>query len=194
MPVIRHLRDDKLVQGKVEVQSSKVLEDGQKSLVKQCVAVLRQGIELIENLDDALFIKCEASEKSSVSLHFRHNLDFVMNFLRGLETGKLDYNQRERNLQVETNRQTAALRFREAINNLENLTSEMLAKKILVRSETIENLWCESSAIRELEFLQSHTIHHYALIQTKLASFGFVVPKDFGVAPSTLEFWKSQTA
>jgi hypothetical protein len=183
-----------LYREKVEVQTLKVLVNGQKSLVGQCVAVLRQGIDLIENLDDALFTRDETPEKSSVGTHFRHNLDFVTNFLNGLETGKLDYNERERNLQVETNRQYAISRFRGAVSELENLTPEMLGKKILVRSETIESLWCESSAMRELEFLQSHTIHHYALIQTKLASFGFDVPKEFGVAPSTLEFWKSQTA
>jgi len=164
---------------------------GQKLLVKQCIAILRQGIDLIENLTDELFT---SGEKSSVGAHFRHNLDFVTNLLRGLEMGKLDYNLRERNLQVETNRRFAALRFRETIFKLENLTPEQIGKKILVRSETIENLWCESSAMRELEFLQSHTIHHYALIQTKLLSFGYQVPKDFGVAPSTLEFWKSQAA
>lgn len=173
------------------MQSSKVLVSGQKSLVNQCVEILRQGIDLIENLDDALFTRCETSEKSSVGTHFRHNLDFVVNFLRGLETGKLDYNLRERNLQVEINRQYAILRFREAISELEKLTPKMLEQKIKVRSETIESLWCESSALRELEFLQSHTIHHYALIEAKLASVGYKVPKDFGVAPSTLEFWKS---
>jgi hypothetical protein len=182
------------VQGRVEVQSSKISDYGQMLLVGQCVAVLRQGIDLIENLTDEQFRRCNRGEKSSVGAHFRHNLDFATNFLRGLETGKLDYNARERNLEVETNRYYAASRFREAVLKLENLTPENLAKKILVRSETVENLWCESSAMRELEFLQSHTIHHYALIQIKLTADGFVVPKDFGVAPSTLEFWKSHTA
>ncbi len=176
------------------MQSSKVLVSEQKSLVGQCVAVLRQGIDLIENLDDALFSRCETPEKSSVGTHFRHNLDFITNLLNGLETGKLDYNRRERNLQVEQNRQLAVLQFRNSIARLEKLTSETLEKQILVRSETIENLWCESSVIRELEFLQSHTIHHYALIETKLVLFGYQVPSGFGVAPSTLEYWKSQTA
>ncbi len=179
---------------KVEVQTSKVVVSEQKSLVGQCVAVLRQGIDLIENLDDVLFTQCGTPEKASVGTHFRHNLDFVTNFLSGLETGKIDYNRRERNLQVETNRQLAISHFRNAIVGLEKLTTEKLEKKILVRSETIENLWCESSAMRELEFLQSHTIHHYALIEAKLVLQGFQVPNDFGVAPSTLEFWKSQTA
>lgn len=182
------------MQGKVEVQSSKVSENGQKLQVYQCAAILRQGIELIENLPDELFTRCKRGGESSVGAHFRHNLDFVTNFLRGLETGRLNYNARERNFQVETDRRFAAFRFRQAVFELENLSPEDLGKKILVRSETIENLWCESSSARELEFLQSHTIHHYALIQAKLTSFGFQVPKDFGVAPSTLEFWKSRTA
>jgi hypothetical protein len=183
-----------LCREKVEVQTLKVLVSEQKSLVGQCVAVLRQGIDLIENLDDALFSRCETPEKSSVGTHFRHNLDFVTNLLQGLETGKLDYNLRERNSQVETDRQLAISRFQNAIAGLEKLTAETLEKKILVRSETIENLWCESSPMRELEFLQSHTIHHYALIEAKLALVGLKVPKDFGVAPSTLEFWKSHAA
>ena len=178
---------------KVEVQSSKVSGNGQKLQIYQCAAVLRQGIEVIENLPDALFTRCERGENSSVGAHFRHNLDFVANFLRGLETGKLDYNLRERNLRVETDRAFAAFRFRAAVFELENLSGENLSKKILVRSETVENLWCESSAARELEFLNSHTIHHYALINTKLSSYGFAVPKDFGVAPSTLEFWKNSS-
>ena len=180
-----------LYKEKVEVQLSKVSGDEQKLLINQCAAVLRQGIDLIENLTDELFTRCRISEKSSVGTHFRHNLDFVTNFLRGLETGKLDYSCRERNLQVETNRAFAVLRFRGAVEKLENLTPETLGKNILVRSETVPKLWCESSPTRELEFLQSHTIHHYALIQTKLASDGFIVPRDFGVAPSTLEFWKN---
>jgi hypothetical protein len=180
---------------KVEVQSSKVLENEQKILVNHCAAVLRQGIDLIENMSDGLYAGGDGgAKKSSVGTHFRHNLDFVTNFLRGVKTGRLDYNARERNIEIETNRAAAARRFRAAAEKLENLSAEELGKKILVRSETVPNLWCESSGARELEFLQSHTIHHYALIQTKLTASGFAVPRDFGVAPSTLEFWKSQTA
>jgi hypothetical protein len=178
---------------KVEVQSLKVSGGEQNLLVNQCAAVLRQGIDLIETLPDALFTRSRDSEKSSVGTHFRHNLDFVTSFLECLESGKLDYNRRERNLRVETNRGYAALRLREAVGKIENLTPEILGKKVLVRSETVQSLWCESSVARELEFLQSHTIHHYALIQTKLASLGFSVPPDFGVAPSTLEFWKNSS-
>jgi hypothetical protein len=176
------------------VRSSKVSENGQKILADQCAAVLRQGIDLIEQLPDAVFTRREESERSSVGAHFRHNLDFAANFFVGLETGKLDYNRRERDLRIETNRAFAVRSLRQTVVKLENLPPEVFAKKILVRSETVRNLWCESTATREMEFLQSHTIHHYALIHTKLAAFGFPVPPGFGVAPSTLEFWKSRAA
>lgn len=175
------------------MQSGKSLTSGQKSIIGQCIAVLRQGVNLIEGLDDEVFSRFESSSKASVGTHFRHNLDFVANLLRGLETGRIDYNLRERDLQVEQNRQYAISRFESAITEFGKLTSEMLEQKILVRSETVEAVWCESSAMRELEFLQSHTIHHYALIEAKLASFGVSVPQDFGVAPSTLEFWTNSS-
>jgi hypothetical protein len=58
------------------------------------------------------------------------------------------------------------------------------------RSETAVDLWCPSSGLRELEFLQSHAIHHYALIAQRLSAVGFAVPEDSGVAPSTLEHWR----
>lgn len=43
------------------------------------------------------------------------------------------------------------------------------------------------STIRcELQFLQGHTVHHYALIATMLRSLGLDTSREFGMAPSTL--------
>ncbi|MBS1795794.1 MAG: hypothetical protein JSS81_18210 [Acidobacteria bacterium] len=172
------------------MQTSAVTLSGEKIQVGNCVAVLRQGVELLEKLDDGLYAKAGGPENSSVGGHFRHNLDFVTNFLDGLEKGKIDYAARERDPRVENDRACAAARFRAAIDRLENLGETVFDAKIVVRSETNPALWCDSSAARELEFLQSHTIHHYALIRFKLAAEGFQTPPEFGVAPSTLEYWK----
>jgi len=43
-----------------------------------------------------------------------------------------------------------------------------------------------SSVRRELQFLQGHTVHHFALMATMLKFYGINVPRDFGIAPSTL--------
>jgi uncharacterized damage-inducible protein DinB len=40
---------------------------------------------------------------------------------------------------------------------------------------------------RELQFLASHTLHHYALIAALLRLQGVEPGEEFGVAPGTLE-------
>src|SRR5262245_51244700 len=50
--------------------------------------------------------------------------------------------------------------------------------------------WSISSLKRELQFLLSHTTHHYALIALALRSRGFEPGSEFGVAPSTLRHWR----
>jgi hypothetical protein len=69
--------------------------------------------------------------------------------------------------------------------------------KLLVSTETADQSlqsWCSSSVVRELEFLQSHTVHHYSLIAILLRLQGIEPEEDFGVAPSTLEYWREQAA
>lgn len=162
-------------------------------LIESLVRELACAAKMIENLDDFTFTSAR-NGASGISAHFRHNLDFVNGFLNGIEAGKIDYNRRERDTRVEQNRQYAAKSFRFAIRRLQNLPPEITEKKVSVRSEIEENLWHESSASRELEFLHSHTVHHHALVAERLESFGINVSADFGVAPSTLKFWEQRNA
>ena len=46
--------------------------------------------------------------------------------------------------------------------------------------------WRPSSTGRELQFLCSHTVHHYALIKLLLDGSGLDLGVEFGMAPSTL--------
>ena len=55
-----------------------------------------------------------------------------------------------------------------------------------------EDEWSGSTVRRELQFLLSHSIHHYALIATICHANGFPVPEGFGVAPSTLRYRRQQ--
>jgi hypothetical protein len=51
---------------------------------------------------------------------------------------------------------------------------------------------CASTVARELQFLLSHTVHHYALIALILRLQGFEPGEEFGVAPSTLAHWRRE--
>ncbi|HRH44010.1 MAG TPA: hypothetical protein PKY82_20430 [Pyrinomonadaceae bacterium] len=158
--------------------------------------VLLQGLKLIEKMDDASFT---IGNRGSVGIHFRHCLDFATNFLSGLKIGKIDYSQRERNTEIETNREQAILHLSTFICDLQAIEISDLEKPVMVKIEEISGLmgrpeWAWSSGLRELEFLQSHTIHHFALIAYKLKSLGIEVEDSFGVAPSTLKYWQEEQA
>ena len=175
--------------------SYQTLIENMDNPLAQCVGgILLQGLKLIEKIDDASFTN---GNRGSIGTHFRHCLDFATNFLSGLKIGKIDYSQRERNSEVETNREQAILHLAFIIRELQAIEISDLEKPLMVKIEEISGLmsrpeWAWSSGWRELEFLQSHTIHHFALIAYKLQSLGIEVEKDFGVAPSTLKYWQEE--
>lgn len=156
-------------------------------LERTCGEFIR-SIKVIDETSDETYT-ARSEKAGSIGAHFRHNLDFVNNFLRGIESGQIDYNNRERDLRIETDREYARARTAEVIEKLSNLSPETLASGILVQSEVDENAFHPSSVTRELEFLHSHTIHHYAIVAEKLRAAAVDVDFEFGVAPSTLKFW-----
>jgi hypothetical protein len=147
------------------------------------------AIQMIAGLDDRVY-RQKANGTGSIGGHFRHNLDFVTSLLNGIGERLIDYSLRERNLLVETDRSFAVAKIRFEIDRLKRLTDEIVERIVYVRSEADPAQWLASSVTRELEFLHSHTVHHHALIGEKLTGFGVEVKKDFGVAPSTLDYWK----
>lgn len=163
-------------------------------LTKALTDELFRGARLIERIDDSIYRR-KANGTGSIGGHFRHNLDFVQLFLSGMETGKIDYSRRERDEQVEEDRRYAVKKFALLICRLQNMPPDFTGRQVLICSEINPVCWLESSAARELEFLHSHTVHHHALINEKLAFFGvFGAANDFGVAPSTLKFREQQSA
>ena len=158
---------------------------------------LEQGVELIRRLGDETYATCpENPYRGGVGAQFRHCLDFYDRFLQGIESGEIDYSRRERDPQIESDRQYAIARFQAVCAGLTGLTSERCEQPVRVKAEEAAPgmpEWSSSSPARELQFLISHTIHHYALIAVLLKMQGYEVGRElseFGVAPSTLSHWK----
>lgn len=167
------------------------MRDNVLTLKESLIAEIRRGIVLIEQLDDSNYA-AKPNGNAGVGEHFRHNLDFANSLFKGIESGRVDYSGRERDVRVETDRNHATDCFEDLIDSLDRLESKEFDLKLSVRSEVDEELWLESSLARELEFLHSHTVHHYALIAAKLSLLGIPAPEGFGVAPSTLKYWNSK--
>jgi uncharacterized damage-inducible protein DinB len=165
--------------------------------VRPLVGLLYQLFDLIEALTDEEYVRKPVGVvDSSIGGHVRHNLDHIAALLRGLPTGHICYDHRDRGTEVESNRGAAL----DAILQLER---ELLsfAWGTVPHRATLSALVAPdrppvsalTSPERELAFVVSHTIHHNALIGVMVKLIGRAVPAEFGYAPSTLAHKRSRT-
>ena len=152
-------------------------------------ALLRQGLQLLEELDDATYREAASVRGwGCVGAQMRHVVEFYGCFLRGLPGGRIDYSARPRRTDLERDRGGAAGAFASVLDGLRELSPPALSGPLTVRDEDGAG-WSASSVGRELSFLLSHTVHHFALVRMMLAGSDLAVDADFGVASSTLRHW-----
>ncbi|HMV83091.1 MAG TPA: DinB family protein [Blastocatellia bacterium] len=161
------------------------------------IHLLEQGLALLAVIDDQPFAQApKGIAQSGVGGHLRHCLDFYDSFLRGVGEGKIDYDCRERNVLIEKDRAAAATKIESIIRRLGELRTANGEQPLLVKLEGEQAgeaaAWSHSSISRELQFLLSHTVHHYALMAMLLRVQGVELPPEFGVAPSTLKYWRAK--
>jgi hypothetical protein len=164
-------------------------------VLRDNIDILRQGLQLVTRLEAAAY--CTPNEHgSAIGVHVRHVLEHYSAFLAGHESGLVDYEARPRDAAVENDRQTAISRIVETLEGLMRLRETDLGRALAVHDctgvDACDDSPSASSARRELQFLHSHTIHHWALIALLLARNGIAVAPEFGIAPSTLRHWEEQ--
>jgi hypothetical protein len=149
--------------------------------------LLRQGIALLEGLSDRLYAE-PVRGWAPVGAQYRHVLEHYQSFLRGLPLGQVDYDDRPRDQRLESSRAAALVATRDCLAGLEAL-EEAADRAIMVQMDSGEGTglpdWRAASAGRELQFLSSHTVHHFALIKLLLEGSA-ELDADFGMAPSTI--------
>ena len=163
-----------------------------------CVRLLEQAVQVLNGIDDAIYVSTSAvSSHGSIGGHIRHILDFYQSFLNGVASGLINYRMRQRESRLEVDRLAALTRITTTISALESLSRVQGNNSLLVSTEdgySSEDMWCQSSLMRELEFLQSHTVHHYSLVAMLLRLHEIQPDEEFGVAPSTLRYWREKEA
>lgn len=166
------------------------------NLIDANLHFLRQASELVERLEDACYARCEPGfYNSSIGAHLRHCLEHYEAFVSGLPQGEIDYDARKRDGAVETETGAAGERIDFLTNTIgglkddrENATSGRVLKIRMDCGEVRDACdgWQTSTVGRELQFLVSHTVHHFAMIRSLCVSNDTEVCETFGVAPSTL--------
>ena len=150
----------------------------------QLVCLLNQLAALVTRLNDGHYLSVRASEVSgSVGGHVRHCLDHVAALARGFESGQIDYDGRVRGTAVESHRHAATTEIERLVGVIEDMAGYSPDTPVWVNVGSPD--LAPSTLARELAFISSHTIHHFALIALLLHDMGVRVPPRFGYAPST---------
>lgn len=170
-------------------------------VVEQNLHFLRQGVELLRHFDDDQYALPTSDRPlaAGVGPHFRHCLDFYRCFLRDLPSGNIDYDVRDRQPDIETSVLAALATVESIMADLAPIDEEQAAREVVVHHDEFPGeervtSWHRSTVGRELRFLASHTVHHYALIAHLARGRGIEPGDEFGVAPATLEFWATREA
>lgn len=167
-------------------------------ILSNCIGLLEQAIRLTERIDDDVYVSTSPlSPRGSIGGHLRHILDFYQNFVAGMQSGHINYNLRQRGLLIERDLACGVKHLRKTIASLRSLSALDGERRLFVSAEEdigATPVWCASSILRELDFLQSHTVHHYSLLAMLLRLHEIDPGEDFGVAPSTLKHWKEEAA
>lgn len=162
---------------------------------------LRQAAELVDQLEDTCYARCEpAFYNSSIGAHLRHCLEHYEAFAAGMNSGRIDYDARQRDEAVENETGAAHKRIVTLAASLESLKEDEgnnhAAHELQIKMDCGEDregekspstAWQVSTIGRELQFLVSHTVHHFAMIRSLCVGNGTEVCSNFGVAPSTLK-------
>jgi uncharacterized damage-inducible protein DinB len=154
--------------------------------------VLQQVREVLTLIDDEQYVRDPVGVfDCSIGGQVRHVLDHARAFLSAAETGALDYDERERGTDVESQRGVAINEIDELCRRLDRLDTGRLDAtvdmRVLLSSADVPVHVCTTLG-RELAFVLSHTVHHNAMIAAMVKTLGVECPAFFGYAPATIAF------
>lgn len=156
-------------------------------IIESTIQTLKKAEVLLNSLGNSQL--CDATVPpyySSIGSHIRHILDFYDCVLRGDGENTIDLTARSRNKTVEADCDCALSYLNSILQQLKNATFDN-GKSILV----LDDLGMGKTQIAYtfgalLAQANSHTIHHYAIINYILDRLGVTVnDSDFGYNPTT---------
>ncbi len=173
-----------------------MLLDSTKNSVNQIITILLKIQSLSDQQRKILY--CDLN----IGMHVRHVNDHFLALKKGIDTGVLDYNNRNRGTTIETNSLEGLNQLYSLIEWLDEskklLTESTLNTSIQVISEidclATENATFTSTIAREFLYLINHTIHHAAHMSLIIKNKGIEIDQKIGLAPSTRSFLRTSNA
>lgn len=136
----------------------------------------------------------EILSNTSIGQHVRHILEFYQCLFKGEESKEVNYDDRQRDLKLETDVHLASKKIDEIINALLDIKNDFPVMFVVDYStdQDQKSTSIQSSFYRELAYNLEHSIHHQALIKVAITEMKLtsLVKSTFGYAPSTIRHLK----
>lgn len=156
-------------------------------VIQSTLNTLEKTKSLLERLtDDELCDKSISPYYSSIGTHVRHILDFYACIFKINSENLIDLTERNRNRDVESNCIKADEYFNSIINELNNSNFDLNEKVFVVDDLGMGKVEIPYTMGAILAQANSHTIHHYAIINYILQGLNInFEDSDFGFNPTT---------
>lgn len=159
-------------------------------MINYCKENLEEIKALISSLEkEQYYYKSQLLSDSSIGQHIRHILEFYLSIFKVLNQGVVNYDDRERDLNLETNPVFAISCIDRLCKDIQKLYPQqeiLLTGNFFAEGETLKAV--KTSIERELAYCLEHSIHHQALIKIGLIEqkIDHLINESFGVAASTI--------
>ncbi len=132
---------------------------------------------------------------ATIGQHIRHILEFYQAIDRAISSKEVNYDDRKRDILIETNVETARNVIFDSIKKINSYPNDLsFEMKGNYSVNNIDASTIKTSLMRELAYAMDHTIHHLAIIKNALQLQGVLLDENFGVAPSTVRYRKELCA
>jgi len=162
------------------------------NVVQAADAILNQGVDYIGMIsDDQYTEKSKVFPGGTAGKHIRHTLDHFRSSIMTPGGELIDYDHRERGVDVETSRETALTEIAQLRGALGGLSEDELKVDMTAQVMCSGDGQCAELGTtrgREIFFALHHAIHHNAILKAMAGEFGITLGDDFGMAPSTINF------
>ncbi|MBS1599451.1 MAG: DinB family protein [Bacteroidetes bacterium] len=159
--------------------------------VQQVFVQLSDSIEQLTS--EQYTKKISILSNASIGQHLRHTVELFICLEKGYETGVVNYEKRERDLRIETDKDFANALLKNIFRALSKENKSLLLETGY-DEHSEETILIPSNYYREIVYNLEHTVHHMALIRIGInATASIELPENFGVAGSTVKYRKTIT-
>jgi hypothetical protein len=134
---------------------------------------------------------CLHLRNATIGQHVRHIIEMFQCLEKGYESGTVNYEKRQRDQLIETNKDFALGLLKEIHAGLGKEDKALILEGVY-NDDANELMYFNTNYYREIVYNLEHTIHHMALIRVGLADITQVeLPANYGVASATVKHNRS---